>query len=99
MYLRHVATNSRLPSRQSAYHPFHSVKTTLVSVHNDLVRATDSVLVTVLDLSSAFDTVKHLILLYVLIHRHAVCACSTICNKYLTLVLLVLEYYNQVISY
>jgi len=74
-YVCHVTTNSLLPSRQSAYRPFHSVETTLVSVHNDLVRATDSVLVTglvLLDLSSAFDTVDHPILLSTLTHRHAV---------------------------
>ena len=75
-YLSHLTTNSLLPSRQSAYRPFHSVETTLVSVYNDLVRGADNGLITgliLLDLSSAFDTVDHSILLSTLTHRHATC--------------------------
>jgi len=47
----------------------------LVSVHNDLVRGIDHGLITglvLLDLSSAFDTVDHSILLSTLTHHHAV---------------------------
>lgn len=63
------------PSQQSAYRAYHSTETAVLSVHNDLVRATDkghvSVLV-LLDLSSAFDTVDHQTLLLVLDRRFRV---------------------------
>ena len=51
---------------QSAYKDGHSTETTLVKVQNDLLRAMDKdevVLLLLLDLSAAFDTVPHDILL------------------------------------
>ena len=57
------------PSQQSAYRAHHSTATAVLSVHNDLVRATDKGHVSrlvLLDLSSAFDTVDHQTLLSVL---------------------------------
>ena len=51
---------------QSAYKPFHSCETALVRVHNDVIRAIDNrqcVILLLLDLSAAFDTVAHEILL------------------------------------
>ena len=51
---------------QSAYKPFHSCETALVRVHNDVMRAIDNrqcVILLLLDLSAAFDTVAHEILL------------------------------------
>lgn len=71
-FMSHTSTNHLLPQNQSAYRPFHSTETAVVSVHNDLVRAIDSGHVTcliLLDLSSAFDTVDHQILLSILNHH------------------------------
>ena len=51
---------------QSACKPFHSCETALVRVHNDVMRAIDNrqcVILLLLDLSAAFDTVAHEILL------------------------------------
>ena len=51
---------------QSAYSKFHSTETTLLRIHNDLILASDrhevSALV-LLDVSAAFDTIYHQILL------------------------------------
>ena len=47
---------------QSAYREGHSVETALVRVHNDIMWAFDekkSVILVLLDLSAAFDTVDH----------------------------------------
>ena len=65
-----------LPPNPSAYRPFHSTETAVLCVHNDLVRAIDNSQVSVLvllDLSSAFDTEDHAVLLSVLSKRFSVC--------------------------
>ena len=67
-----MSTFNLLPAQQSAYRSFHSTETALLSVHNDLVCAIDSgkvSLLVLLDLSAAFDTVDHQILLSVLENR------------------------------
>ena len=70
-----VGTHNLFPVQQSAYRPFHSTKTAVLSVHDTLARSIDnnqiSVLV-LLDLSAAFDTVDHEILLSVLSDRFGV---------------------------
>ena len=51
---------------QSAYKKLHNTETTLLRVQNDILRAIDSrrsVILVLLDLSAAFDTVDHSILL------------------------------------
>ena len=62
----HLESNSLFDPMQSAYRANHSTETALLKVHNDIVRAIDSgkaVAVVALDLSAAFDTIDHTILL------------------------------------
>ena len=64
-------TLSLSSSFQSPYRMFRSTETTLLSIHNDLILAMDRGEVTsliLLDLSAAFDTVEHSILLHRLQH-------------------------------
>ena len=68
-FLKHVDHHKLLPERQSAYHLLQSTETAIAAVHNDLVCAADAdhvIALVLLDLSSAFDTVHHDILLSVL---------------------------------
>jgi hypothetical protein len=62
----HVCRHRLLPAVQSAYCPYHSTETAVVRVLNDMIGVLDQghvgVLV-LLDLSAAFDTVDHTILL------------------------------------
>ena len=72
----HADANDLLPLRQSAYRAHHSTETAVSDVHNRLVRNVDrgghvSALV-LLDLSSAFNTIEHAILLDVLKTRFGI---------------------------
>ena len=62
----HLQTFPSLCPFQSAYRKFHSTETALIRIYNDLLLASDqqevSALV-LLDLSAAFDTIDHNILL------------------------------------
>ena len=62
----HLTTNNLQERFQSAYRQQHSTETALLCVKTDLLRAMDenhAIAVVLLDLSAAFDTVDHLILL------------------------------------
>ena len=67
----HLSTSQLFNPFQSAYRPGHSTETALLKVMNDLLYSLDhenvSVL-TLLDLSAAFDTIAHTILLQHLEH-------------------------------
>ena len=63
---QHVLDNDLDELYQSAYKAHHSTEKALVKVQNDILRALDdqkSVILLLLDLSAAFDTVDHQILL------------------------------------
>ena len=62
----HMEQRNPLPSHQSAYRPFHSTETALMKVQSDILMNMDNQRVTLLvmlDLSAAFDTIDHGILL------------------------------------
>ena len=63
---KYLEANQLNEPLQSAHKPFHSCETALVRVHNDILVAIDKrhcVMLLLLDLSVAFDTVDHDILL------------------------------------
>ena len=62
----HLQSFASFPSAQSAYRKVHSVETALLKIQNDLLLAIDKKQVSVLvllDLTAAFDTVDHNILI------------------------------------
>ena len=71
----HCDQHGLLPEYQSAYRKHHSCETSLVKLVNDILWNMDKQLVTpivILDLSAAFDTVDHDLLLGVLATRFGV---------------------------
>ena len=62
----YLERNELFPMMQSAYRQHHSTETALLKVSNDILRAVDQhqdVVLVMLDLSAAFDTIDHTILL------------------------------------
>ena len=73
--LDHLKTNAFWPRFQSAYRARHSAETTLLRVLNDLLTASDDSqvsLLTLLDLSTASDTIDHSILFHRLEHAYGI---------------------------
>ena len=67
--LDHCNTNDLLADFQSAYHQYYSTETSLINITNDILWGMENQEVTmmlILDLSAAFDTVDHSILLKIL---------------------------------
>ncbi|XP_071959539.1 uncharacterized protein [Antedon mediterranea] len=72
---KHLVTNDLHGKRQSAYRKHHSTETSLIRVINDLLRAVDvhsEAVLVLLDLTAAFDTINHKILLQRLSNRYGV---------------------------
>ena len=64
--LAHIQQNQLCSRFQSAYRTYHSTETALLRVHNDISSARDKkcmVVLVLLDLNAAFDTIDHNILL------------------------------------
>jgi len=60
-------SNGMMPPMQSAYRRFHSTETAVTKVYNDLLLAVDKGQMSalcLLDLTAAFDTVDHKLLLH-----------------------------------
>ena len=60
--VKYLTDNHLLPDRQSAYRRFHSTETAVLRVLTDILLALDSgdlAMLTLLDLSAAFDSVDH----------------------------------------
>ena len=71
-FVEHVEKHSLFPIFQSAYRVNYSTETALVRLHNDMLRVIDSGEVgglVLLDMSSAFDTVDHQVMIDVLRRR------------------------------
>ena len=74
-YLDHLSINNLHDAKQSAYKKFHSTETLLTKIHNDIMCSLgrgEVVMLVLLDLSAAFDTIDHDILLNRLEKRYGI---------------------------
>ena len=75
----YIYNHHLLNDQHSAYKRFHSTETTLLKIYYDLIDNMDNgkvTALTLLDLSAAFDTIDHLILLQSL-HRICLHSCPS----------------------
>ena len=73
--IQHLKKNNMILDRQSAYKKNHSCETALIKICDDILidlNSDSSVMMAFLDLSAAFDTVDHSILLNKLQHQYAI---------------------------
>jgi hypothetical protein len=73
--MSYLIDNHLLAKRLSAYRSFYSTETALIRVFNDVLYAIDDhqeVVLVLLDLSSAFHTIDHTLLLERLSHRYGI---------------------------
>ena len=66
-FTQHLNVNNLNDPRQSAYKPLHSTETLLSKIHNDIMikgNQDEVTILVLLDLSAAFDTIDHDILLH-----------------------------------
>ena len=73
--IAHCHQNCPLPSHQSAYRQNYSTETALLKIHSDIMQALDQgniALMILLDMSAAFDTVDHAVLLEILNTKYGV---------------------------
>ena len=71
--LQHLEDNQMLTEKQSAYRINHSCETALIKIFDDIMTDVDrdtSVVVTLLDFSSAFDTINHELMVSKLEHLY-----------------------------
>ena len=74
-FIKYIFDNDLREIFQSSYTKFHSTETALIKVQNDILEAIDGnkcVLLVLLDLSAAFDTIDHNILLSRISSRYGV---------------------------
>ncbi len=70
--LDHLTESELMDTFQSAYRKYHSTETALLKVQNDIVMEVDKeklVILVLLDMCAAFDTIDHNILLKYLSNR------------------------------
>ena len=74
--LSHCENHDLLPDFQSAYHEHYSTETSLIRLSNDILWSMERhqlTAIAILDLSAAFDTVDHEILLQILKQNYGFC--------------------------
>ena len=72
---KHLNENSLADVKQSAYKKYHSTETLLLKIHNDIMSSLDKgevVMLVLLDLLAAFDTIDHKILLNRLKNKYGI---------------------------
>ena len=95
----HVTSNNMHEACQSAYRVNHSTETALLKISNGILVALENkkcVLLVLLDMSAAFDTVSHSVLLNRLAHKFGITGCvNSWLQSYFTDRYIVPEYKHQ----